>query len=116
MTGIEERLKALENERQIRALTDSFADSCLSGNVQSFEALWMEDGIWTLAEPLHIESRGRDSIAKLFLKLASGKRFFLSEASFRYSYDLRRYCNCALDFIRKCRQPRWIIISKHGNI
>jgi len=76
MTGIEERLKALENERQIRALTDSFADSCLSGNVQSFEALWMEDGIWTLAEPLHIESRGRDSIAKLFLKLASGKRFF----------------------------------------
>ena len=27
MTGIEERLKALENENQIMALTHSFADS-----------------------------------------------------------------------------------------
>ena len=76
MTGIEERLKALENEHQIRALTASFADSCLSGNAQCFEALWVEDGTWKLAEPLHLESRGRDSIVKLFLELATGKRFF----------------------------------------
>lgn len=76
MSSIEERLKALENENQIRALADSFADICISGNAQGFDALWTEDGIWTLAEPLNIESRGRDSIAKLFLKLATGKRFF----------------------------------------
>lgn len=76
MTSIEERLKALEDEHQIRALTASFAEICISGNAQDFEALWIEDGIWTLAEPLDIESRGRDSIVKLFLKLATGKRFF----------------------------------------
>lgn len=76
MTSIEERLKALEDEHKIRALTASFAEICMSGNAHGFEALWIEDGIWMLGEPLHIESRGRYSIVKLFLKLASGKRFF----------------------------------------
>ena len=76
MTSIEQRLKALEDEHQIRALAEFFADVCMTGNVQCFEALWIKDGIWTLSQPLNIESRGRDNIAKLFLKLATGKRFF----------------------------------------
>ena len=76
MNSIEERLKAIENENQIRALTNSFADICISGNVQCFEALWIEDSTWTLAEPMNLESKGRDGIAKLFIKLATGKRFF----------------------------------------
>ncbi|EDM37862.1 hypothetical protein PBAL39_15594 [Pedobacter sp. BAL39] len=76
MTSTEERLKALEDEHQIRALANSFADICMSGNAQYFEALWIEAGTWTLAEPLNIESRGHHNIAKLFLKLATGKRFF----------------------------------------
>ena len=42
MTSIVERLKALEDEHHIRALADSFADICLSGNAQQFEALWIE--------------------------------------------------------------------------
>lgn len=76
MTSIEERLKALENEHQIRALTNSFAHICLSGNAQQFGALWIADCTWTLAGPLNIESSGRENITKLFLNLASGKRFF----------------------------------------
>lgn len=59
MISIEQRLKALENEHQIRALTASFADICISGNAQCFEAFWIEDGTWTLAEPLNIGKRSQ---------------------------------------------------------
>jgi len=76
MTSIEERLKGLESENQIRALTNSFADICISGNAERFGALWIADGTWTLAKPLDMESRGRESITALFLELAAGKRFF----------------------------------------
>jgi ketosteroid isomerase-like protein len=76
MTNIEARLKVIEDENQIRALAHSFADICISGDTQGFEKLWIEDGIWTLAEPLNMESRGRNDIAKLFHQLATGKRFF----------------------------------------
>lgn len=76
MKNIEERLKALEDDRKIKELVASFADACALGDAERFAALWKKDGVWILAEPLNIESSGRDDNKKLFTKLAVEKRFF----------------------------------------
>jgi ketosteroid isomerase-like protein len=76
MASTEERLKALEDEKQIRALAASFAEACTSGDAERFASLWTVDSAWLLGTPLALESWGRESNVKLFAQLGEGKRFF----------------------------------------
>lgn len=64
-------LRRFHDEQAIRDLGHRFADACNRGDVDAFRALWADDGVWVIDDPMSVLAQGADAIAFSFAELGS---------------------------------------------
>lgn len=77
MKTLEERLVLLEDENQIRALSQKFADAANRIDVELFKSLWTTHGEWTIGPPINQHFVGIDQISAAFSGLLASWEFFV---------------------------------------
>ncbi|WP_298143491.1 nuclear transport factor 2 family protein [Flavobacterium sp.] len=73
----EERLVKLEDENEIRALSNKFADAANRIDVELFKSLWMANAEWTIGPPINQHFVGIDQISAAFSGLLASWEFFV---------------------------------------
>lgn len=77
MSADDDTLARLADEAAIRTLTAQFADRAMRRDVPGFEALWTEDGVWSIGQPLPGRAEGRVAIGAMLKGLTDRLSFFV---------------------------------------
>lgn len=64
-------------ELAIRDLVARFADCAIRRDLTGFSALWTEDAVWTIGDPLPSRAEGRDAIVAMLDGLLGNLSFFV---------------------------------------
>ena len=70
-------VQRLADEQAVRDLGHRFADACNRDDAHAFRALWTDDGVWVIDDPVNIRAEGADVIAKIRADLRSTWDFFV---------------------------------------
>jgi ketosteroid isomerase-like protein len=64
-------LRRLHDEQTIRDLGHRFADACNRGDVDGFRALWDDDAVWVIDDPMNVRAEGAEAIAATLAELGA---------------------------------------------
>lgn len=77
MSGLEARLRAVEDELAIRALAARFSDCANERDLEGFADLWSARGVWEIGEPLAARAEGVDAIVAMLRRLLDARTGFV---------------------------------------
>ena len=78
VTGLEARLRAVEDRLEIQALAARFSDAVNERDVAAFAQLWASDHpIWEIGPPLPSRAEGKDAIIAMLKGLFQIERYFM---------------------------------------
>ena len=78
VTGLEARLRAIEDRLEIQGLAARFSDAVNERDLTAFAQLWASDRpIWEIGPPLPSRAEGKDAIVAMLKGLYQIERYFM---------------------------------------
>lgn len=77
METLEQRIQKLEDEAAVRNLVAAFADAVTRGDKAALSAVWKQDGVFTIGDPMAKTCKGINEIIAFISKLRDDKEFFV---------------------------------------
>ncbi len=75
--NLEKRMRAVEDELEIRNLVARFTDAVNERRTDEFRRLWAEGGTWEIGAPFSVKATGVDAIGNMLEELFKPKVLFL---------------------------------------
>ena len=77
-TGLEARIRAIEDRLEIQALAARFSDSVNERDITAVAQLWASDhSVWEIGPPLPSRAEGKDAIVAMLKGLYQIQRYFM---------------------------------------
>jgi hypothetical protein len=78
LENLDARLKAIEDDVEIRNLAAKFSDCVNERNIDGFARLWASEGpVWEIGPPLASRAEGVEDIAAMLRRLLGIQRYFM---------------------------------------
>ena len=78
LENLDARLKAIEDDVEIRNLAAKFSDCVNERNVDGFARLWASQGpVWEIGPPLPSRAEGVENIVAMLRRLLDTQRYFM---------------------------------------